>query len=228
MAVIGTVTCPNCGNPNASHYKHASQKQAQWYCTKETGGCSLQGSFSLTTGEPLPRGKPDPRPCSECEQIWQPSNYNAARNPKCPNCRRPHHRSYTNIIIGQCAWCEEWFTRRRTANDRGKYCNRQCAKQASRQQRRQRRRDIGRSTFRPTRDRAIALAYQYGYKCQICRKLIDLSVKPPHPNSLALDHIEPQTDGGSHDTINLRPTHKKCNDARQHTGEAQTQLFGAH
>ena len=82
--------------------------------------------------------------------------------------------------------------------------------------------------FNPGRNKSLAIAYQYAYKCHLCGRLIDLSRKPPHPKALHIDHLIPQSEGGTHDTDNLAPAHLKCNSHRQHTGPAQLQSFGAH
>lgn len=47
--------------------------------------------------------------------------------------------------------------------------------------------------------------------CGICGKVIDKSIKHPHPLSLSLDHILPISRGGLHTIDNVQVAHMSCN-----------------
>ena len=60
-----------------------------------------------------------------------------------------------------------------------------------------------------------ALLRRDGDRCWLCREIIDLDLKPPHPRSLSLDHVIPRRPfGGSHALTNLRLAHRDCNERR--------------
>lgn len=54
----------------------------------------------------------------------------------------------------------------------------------------------------------------YGTECSICHRLIDLGRAWPDPECLTLDHVVPRSLGGSNNLANLRPAHKRCNEAK--------------
>lgn len=54
----------------------------------------------------------------------------------------------------------------------------------------------------------------YGLRCHICLQEIDPALRRPHPQSLSIDHLVPQSRGGSNALENLRPAHLGCNSAR--------------
>jgi 5-methylcytosine-specific restriction endonuclease McrA len=55
---------------------------------------------------------------------------------------------------------------------------------------------------------------RYGYRCWICREMIDPALRSPHPASSSTDHVIPRALGGSDEIENLRPTHRHCNASR--------------
>lgn len=55
---------------------------------------------------------------------------------------------------------------------------------------------------------------EYGTRCHLCGQSIDLTVSHPDPKSLSIDHLVPQSRGGSHALENLRPAHLGCNASR--------------
>ena len=52
---------------------------------------------------------------------------------------------------------------------------------------------------------------QYGDKCHICNKPIDLDLPRTHTQGLTVDHLVPLSKGGTDDMSNLRPAHWSCN-----------------
>jgi len=59
-----------------------------------------------------------------------------------------------------------------------------------------------------------ALLRKYGPICQLCFTRIDLHVLYPDPWSWSVDHIQPVALGGTNMMTNLRPAHRRCNEAR--------------
>lgn len=72
---------------------------------------------------------------------------------------------------------------------------------------------------RPERDPARAQVFKKNKKiilatqsvCGICGKVVDKSLKYPHPMSPTVDHIIPCARGGSDDLDNLQLAHRACN-----------------
>lgn len=58
---------------------------------------------------------------------------------------------------------------------------------------------------------------RWGTVCWLCHKPIDLNVEHPHPDSFTIDHVLPRAHGGGDDVRNLRPAHRRCNNARGHS-----------
>lgn len=56
-----------------------------------------------------------------------------------------------------------------------------------------------------------------GFKCQICFKKVDFTLKSPHPMSASYDHIYPLSRGGEHSNANLCLTHRICNTKKLNT-----------
>lgn len=68
-----------------------------------------------------------------------------------------------------------------------------------------------RSQFRKNRDRIFATQTV----CAICGKVVDFSLKTPHPLSATVDHIIPVAKGGHPSDIdNLQLAHRCCNRAK--------------
>jgi len=72
------------------------------------------------------------------------------------------------------------------------------------------------------RDRARAYwKRQAPLRCALCNLPIDLDLKYPDRDSLAVDHILPLEKGGADEISNTQPTHLGCNDKKrakvQHT-----------
>lgn len=56
------------------------------------------------------------------------------------------------------------------------------------------------------------------WRCGVCSKKVDRTLKHPDPGSPSLDHVVPLAEGGAHTYANTRITHLRCNVLRQHRG----------
>lgn len=65
------------------------------------------------------------------------------------------------------------------------------------------------------------------WRCAICRRAIRRHLAVPHPRSATVDHVIPQSQGGTHDPANLRAAHMGCNSSRNNRGgNEQLALIG--
>jgi 5-methylcytosine-specific restriction endonuclease McrA len=66
-----------------------------------------------------------------------------------------------------------------------------------------------------------------GWRCQICKRGISALLTVPHPKAGTVDHVIPQSQGGTHDPANLRAAHMGCNSVRGNRGgNEQLALIG--
>lgn len=62
------------------------------------------------------------------------------------------------------------------------------------------------------RKRAVLAAAGGKRHCILCGDLIDMTIRPPHPDSFELHHREPKARGGTDETV--VPAHRRCNRAQ--------------
>lgn len=60
----------------------------------------------------------------------------------------------------------------------------------------------------------LAIYDRDGWICQLCNNPVDPSVDPRTRWGTTLDHVTPRSLGGSHDALNLRLAHRRCNSVR--------------
>lgn len=108
-------------------------------------------------------------------------------------------------VQGPCAWCGEQFLAAR-----GKYCSDTCKNRASVHRHLSKH---GRFSV-SQRDRAV-IYERDKFKCYLCGKHVDVSLPYPDAWGPSLDHVVPQSHGGSHDADNLRLAHLMCNSVRR-------------
>jgi len=63
-----------------------------------------------------------------------------------------------------------------------------------------------------------------GWRCGICGRPVNSSLKFPHPDSPSLDHIIPLAEGGTHTWQNVQLAHFICNSLKGSTGGGQLRL----
>lgn len=66
-----------------------------------------------------------------------------------------------------------------------------------------------------------------GWRCQICKRGIPALLSVPHHMAGTVDHVVPQSQGGTHEPANLRAAHFICNTVRNNGGgNEQLALIG--
>lgn len=103
---------------------------------------------------------------------------------------------------------------------RRSYCSTFCkdiAKRDARQVCKQTRRARKRKAFVATVYRSDIFERD-SWRCQICGKKVNRSVKVPHPMAPTIDHIIPLAVGGTHEPRNVQCAHFICNSRKSHTG----------
>jgi 5-methylcytosine-specific restriction endonuclease McrA len=70
----------------------------------------------------------------------------------------------------------------------------------------------------------LAIAFKHGYRCHLCRRLIDVSLPHTHKRALQIDHLIPVSAGGTDAPENMAPSHAICNQKRSAYGPAQLQV----
>lgn len=71
-----------------------------------------------------------------------------------------------------------------------------------------------------------AILERDGWRCGICRAVIDPALKFPHPGSASIDHVDPD---GAHAPANWQASHLACNVEKGHSaGRAVAEVAGAH
>lgn len=107
------------------------------------------------------------------------------------------------ITNGPCAWCGETFT---ALSGSAMYCSRRCQRQATEFRRGDR--FMVEPRFR------YAIYQRDDWTCQLCFEPVDRTADPLSDWYPSLDHIVPQSQGGSDEWGNLRLTHRWCNAIR--------------
>ena len=113
------------------------------------------------------------------------------------------------FVQGPCAWCGDVFCSGATSvGTAPRYCSRACSRRSGRRRR-------GRFQV-PDRVRQ-AIYERDGWKCQLCGKRVGKKYHPSHERAPTLDHIIPQSVGGSDDPSNLQLAHRICNSIKNAT-----------
>lgn len=105
-----------------------------------------------------------------------------------------------------CAHCAGAFTSARATQ---RYCSALCTNRAAKRRAYNAgsRRKFPR--IRYTQRRAVL--ERDGWRCQLCRAVIDPALRFPHPGSASIDHIDPF---GAHEQANWQSAHLACNVAK--------------
>lgn len=185
--------------------------------------------------------KPD-TPCSVCGNLlWSGSSSLPPEQRVCHPCRRlrpvPHgHRDGSEARIVECRVCGRPFLygKRKTT------CSRSCAalnrpklnveeRQARQRERWQQKNRRRRALLRKASSEPytlVAIAERDGFRCQLCRRKVDMGLKAPHPKSPTIDHVIPLADDGDDVRANVQLAHRWCNTSKGVRGSQQLALVG--
>ena len=131
-------------------------------------------------------------------RAWRARNRAALRETK-----RLAYRAAHALPLLVCSFCSAEFTPRRTD---ARYCSALCKNKA---QARREWQAIGHRGFPNTRpSQRLAICERDGWRCGLCRAVIDPALKWPHPGSASLDHVDPL---GPHEPANWQAAHLACN-----------------
>lgn len=127
--------------------------------------------------------------------------------PPChPAMRRPKPRKLRLWCAGNCAWCGDAFVVADQVTAR--YCSAKCARGAGR---------LARGRFAVSIKTRLEIYSRDDWMCQLCLEPVDqvlVTTDPFGDWAPSLDHVVPQSKGGSHDVSNLRLAHRWCNAVR--------------
>jgi hypothetical protein len=128
------------------------------------------------------------------------SDWDAAIQTKCENCSRELEHNQSRFCSKECAWATQTRERdgdivKRLKNSDVLHRNR--AKKAGCEY------DVRIDLFE--------VCQEHNFKCAVCGKKIDLSIRHPDRDCLSIDHEVPLAAGGGHTRENVRPTHFRCN-----------------
>ena len=177
----------------------------------------------------------EPRKCSVCEQVFQPTNRSqvycskpcgdrgkpSAAGLACAVCGGPMARGRTSAAPGQAA-----HNRCKSAQHNASRYRQGCRCDDCREamvswnrEYRKRREAEGRPVPAGGRwiepRQRVAIYERDGWRCHLCNELVDPCADPNSKWYPTLDHLEPRSRGGSDDALNLRIAHRYCNAVRQ-------------
>ena len=197
------VTCEECGREAKVTAPNAR------YCSIQ---CAGRAKVRIARDRRMPVLHPAPTPMSHL-----PAKH-PVRRP-----RQPRGDWWKILVYGPCATCGAAFMAVAASySTRSLYCSRACARSRSKAKRRAVKRD---AYVADVNRRAIF--ERDGYRCQLCRRLVDRKRKAPHPRAATIDHIIPLARGGTHEPANCQTACFKCNCLKsdQGTGD-QLRLIG--
>jgi len=182
-------------------------------------------------------------PCAGCgELMWRGTTSLPAGQARCLPCRRGANPQPPKQST--CPVCEKIFNPVRGSRGWSETCSRVCgAEMRVRRGMRPRGRD-------PERERANwqkknrarrskkrgqpsesyttgQIAERDGYRCGLCRRKVDMTLRRPNLRSASIDHIVPLSKGGDDTRANVQLAHLDCNIKKSNAVEyAQQLLFG--
>ena len=152
--------------------------------------------------------------CEWCETEfkteWETKSYcSRSHKERAREFRKRKRRTLVKtLVVLTCKGCDVKFTAQRKNQA---FCTGECRKWHSAAVKQERdRTHFNQKT--PAFKRRIY--FKTDGRCGICRELIDLALKYPHPKSFSIDHIVPRSQNGGHSFSNLQPAHLDCNAKR--------------
>jgi hypothetical protein len=198
--------CEFCGKLFQRKRNSRKKSDPGRFCGNE---CRIHGMRLRGQSVPVPW-----RECVECGKVF------IRRRPiaRCITCRtQPRLPLPERVCIG----CGIAFI---PTHSRQRYCDKPCATRFSKREAKHRRKARGRSVERVYFRR---ICERDGWRCHICRRLVEKDKHVPHPLAPTRDHIIPLAEGGTHTPANVQLAHFICNSKRgARGGNEQLLLVG--
>lgn len=168
-----------------------------------------------------PSGTHEPRDCENCGATYTPKQLKASAtfcSRECKDDARNRSLQLSRKMTKpdrQCAWCADAIPREMRLDAR--FCSDSCNSAAHAATRKawqrmgytKRQGPIVLRGYLGTRD---------GWCCGHCGLTINAGLRYPDPLAPSIDHVIPLSQGGTHDTANLRLVHLRCNCSRRNVG----------
>jgi 5-methylcytosine-specific restriction endonuclease McrA len=147
--------------------------------------------------------------CVECGEVFTSPRRRVRCSKRCENMGYWHRRKERTVATGECVVCGETYERHVSWPRATKVCSQRCGSIRGAP-----RREHARPTFWISGRTRQAIYERDGATCQLCLELVDLTLPSSDLWGPTLDHIVPQSKGGTHDETNLRLAHRWCNCVR--------------
>ena len=203
-----TCELDNCDRPYrakglcATHYNQQHQPNRH---RKVAMQCVLCGTAVMK--EPSRARRYQKVFCDEaCHALWRmeyaPEMMQAVINARIamPPKPKPPASNQSRIHVSTCRVCQRAFTARHAGTA---YCSNRCRNRARKVSRGKRH-----------KIRRIEIFERDNYLCWICGIACDPTLDVPHRMAATVDHLQPQSFGGTDDPDNLATAHMGCNSRR--------------
>lgn len=216
------VDCTWCGKTHLKH--HRGTRYGGKFCT-----LACRDAWRAATGNnPRPPGKDRCavpwRTCPDCGLEWFRYGNDRARCDACLVAYRLARRRPPKLsprwVAGSCRRCGTAFVDVWLAERSAQYCSARCGKRDSKDRRRARKKDAYVEDVWRQR-----IFERDGWRCQLCRKMVDRTKTVPHPKAPVLDHILPLARGGTHEPRNVQCAHFLCNSIKGDRGYGEQLLL---
>lgn len=224
---IRSLTCENCGTAfeSASHRARfcsptCGAKARHTAPCAQCGGPVWRGRDSRPEGESVCRdctAKPITMTCAVCGIGFEQPRKGYRRRTCSPACQRAAQRE----TLHSCADCGAKVPSTR------KRCDdcRDAVLREHYQGKNRRRRAVKRKADAEPYTLA-EIAERDRFRCQLCRRKVNMQLRSPHPRSPTIDHVIPIVEGGGDVRANVQLAHRDCNTRKGARGSQQLALVG--
>ena len=214
-------TCESCGDvwtPQRRRLNRVCPK-----CRKRSArrwiSCEFCGERGFVTT--LASGRFCSQQCAQRHNAGWSTSTSLVHVPRIPRSFTPEHCTSGRLFVaGCCRRCGDQFTILDQLEI--SYCSRRCRWSDAKE----RRRALKRDAFVENVNRRHVFERD-GWRCQLCRRMVDRSKSVPHPKAPTLDHIIPLAQGGTHEPKNVQLACFLCNSIKgDRLANDQLRLFG--